>query len=116
MALSILVGVLNIGKTFLFAFCFITSEAASTFEFIEIQLDELFFHNSLCSNVICGDFAKGLAKAIATWETLRQAEKDNNTYILQLYEWHRVEAIKPHLLAVGCYLKVEQDKVIDMIW
>ncbi len=33
--LSILVGVLNIGKIFSFAFCFITSEVASTFEFIE---------------------------------------------------------------------------------
>ncbi len=83
MPLSILMGVQNIGKTFLFAFCFITLEAASTFEFIEAKLDELFFHNSVWPKVIWGDFAKSLAKAIATQETQRQAEEDNNTYILQ---------------------------------
>ncbi len=109
-------GVLNIGKTFLFAFCFITSEAASAFEFIEPLLDELFFHKSLCLKVICSDFAKGLAKAIATRETQRQAEKDDNIYILQLCEWHEVEAIKRHLVAEGRYPKVEQDKIIDLIW
>ncbi len=86
MPLSILVGVLNTGKTFPFEFCFITSGAASTFEFIKAKLDELLFHNSICPKVICGYFAKGLAKAIATRKTQKQAEKDNNTYILQLCE------------------------------
>ena len=83
MPLSILVGVLNIGKTFLFAFCFINLEAASTFEFFEAKLDKLFFHNSLWPKFIWGDFAKSLAKAIATRETQWQAEEDNNIYILQ---------------------------------
>lgn len=85
------------------------------FEFIQTQLDELFFHNSLRPKVICGDFAKGLAKVIATRETQRLAEGDNYSYILQLCEWHRVEAIKRRLVAVGRCPKMERDKIIDFI-
>ncbi len=115
MSLSILVGVLNTSKIFLFAFCFITSEAACTFEFIEAKLDELFFYNSLCPKVIYSDFAKGLAKTIATRKTQRQIKEGNNIYILQLYDCHGVEAIKRHLVTISRYPKVEQDKIIQFI-
>ncbi len=116
MPLSILVGILNTGKNFSFAFWFIISEAASQFEFIEAKLDKLFFYNSLCTKVICDNFAKVLAKAIATQETQRHAEGNNNTYILQLFERQKVEAIKQHLAALGSYSKVDQDKIIDFTW
>lgn len=53
MPLSVLVGILNTGKTFPFALCFITSESAATFEFMEDQLDEIFFHNCERSPVVC---------------------------------------------------------------
>ncbi len=43
MPLSILVGVLNIEKTFLFQLYFITSDTTASFEFIEDQLDHFFF-------------------------------------------------------------------------
>lgn len=45
MPLSSLIGILNTGKTFSFALCFITSETTSPFEFMENQLDDLFFYN-----------------------------------------------------------------------
>lgn len=63
-------------------FFLITSESASTLEFVETQLDEFFFPNSLRSEVISGDFAKGLAKALATRETQRHAEGGDRSYIL----------------------------------
>ena len=77
MPLSILVGILNTGKTFPFGFCFITSETTSSFEFMEQQLDDLFFYNCPRPKVICGDFAKGLASAIAKREAQHHA--DGNT-------------------------------------
>ncbi len=68
MPLSILVGILNTGKTFPFGICFITSETTASFEFIEQRLDDLFFYNFPCHKVIYGDFAKGLASGIAKRE------------------------------------------------
>ena len=50
-------------------------EVTSTSELIVGQLGESFFYNLLCPKVICGDFAKSLAKVIATRETQKQAEK-----------------------------------------
>lgn len=43
MPLSVLVEILNTGKTFPFALCFITSESTATFEFMEDQMHEIFF-------------------------------------------------------------------------
>ena len=88
MPLSILVGILNTGKTFPFGFCFITSETTSSFEFMEQQLDDLFFYNCPRPKVICGDFAKGLASAIAKREAQHHADGNPQKYILQLCEWH----------------------------
>ena len=68
MPLSVLVEVFNTGKTFPFALCFITSESAATFGFMENILNELLFYNCLCPKEIFGDFDKGLAKSIATRE------------------------------------------------
>lgn len=116
MPLSMLVGILNTGETFPFALCFITSESAATFEFMEDQLDKIFFHNCEWSRVVCGDFAKGLASAIATREAKIYAEGKPSSHILQLCEWHGVEAIKRHLIAAGQYPKEEREKIVDMIW
>lgn len=96
MPLSVLVGILNTGKTFPFALCFITSESTATFDFMEDTLDELFFYNCPRPKVVCRDFAKGLAKSIATREMKRQETGLGKQYILQLCEWHGVEAIKRH--------------------
>lgn len=115
MPLSVLIGILNTGKKFPFALCFITLESAATFEFMEDQLDEIFFHNCERPRVICGDFAKGLASAIATREAKVHAEGKPSSF-LQLCEWHGVEAITRHLIAAGQYPKEEREKIVDLIW
>ena len=67
MPLSILVGILNTGKTLPFSLCFMTSETTASFEFMEQQYD-LFFYNCPRPKVIYGDFAKSLASAMAKQE------------------------------------------------
>lgn len=114
--LSILVGILNTGKTFPFGLCFITSETTASFEFMEQQLDDPFFYNCPRLKVIYGDFAKGLASAIAKREAQYHADRNPSQYILQLCEWHEVEAIKRHLVAAGRYPKDIRDNIIDLIW
>ena len=116
MPLSILVQVLNTGKTFPFALCFITSETTASFEFIEDQLDKLFFYNCPQPRVICSNFAKGLTSAIARRKAEHQRAGHGETYILQLCEWRGVEAIKRHLVAAGRYLKDLREKIIHWIW
>lgn len=68
---------------------------------MEDQLDDFFFRNCERPRVVCGDFAKGLASAIATREAKIHAEGKPSSYILRLREWHGVEAIKRHLVAAG---------------
>ena len=81
MPLSILVGVLNTGKTFPFALCFITSGTTASFEFMEDQLDDLFFYNCPRPKVIYDDCAKGLTSAIARREAEhQQAGYGENTF------------------------------------
>lgn len=63
-SLSSLVGILNTGKIFLFVFYFITLGTKPSFEFIENQLNDLFFYNYLYLKVICRNYAKGLTSAI----------------------------------------------------
>lgn len=45
----------------------------------------------------------------------RQVERDEYFYILQLCECYKVEALKWHLIAIGHYPKMKQDKIIDFI-
>ncbi len=88
MPLSILVGILNTGKTFSFGLCFITSETTASFEFMEQQLDDLFFYNCPRPKVIYSDFAKGLASAITKQKAQHHADGNLQKYILQLCKWH----------------------------
>ena len=83
---------------------------------MEQQLDDLFFYNCLRPKVICSDFAKRLTSAITKREAQYQDNRHNQTYILQLCEWHEVEAIKRHLVAAGKYPKKVQKKIINLIW
>ncbi len=114
--LSILVGVLNNRKTFPFALCFITSETTISFEFLEDQLDHMFFHNFHNPKIIYGDSAKRLTSAISRRKAEHQRAGNGETYIVELYEWHRVEAIKRHLVAASEYPKDLREKIIDLIW
>lgn len=116
MLLSILVDIFNIEKTFLFALCFITSETTASFDFMEQQLNDLFFHDCPRQKVIYADFVKGLVSAIAKREAQHQDNGHDQTYILQQCEWHRIQAIKRHFVVAEKYPKEVRDKIIDLIW
>ena len=83
---------------------------------MEDQLDDLFFHNCPRPKVICGDFDKGLASAIARRKAENQQAGHGETYIFQLCEWHGIEATKRYLVAAGRYPKKLREKIIDLIW
>jgi hypothetical protein len=63
--LSVMVGINNCRKTFLAAYCYITSESAASFTFVTNQLSDLAFHNCPEAAIIVGDFSKGLGAACA---------------------------------------------------
>src|ERR1700722_15914944 len=63
--LSVMVGITNTGTTFLMAMCYITSESAESFEFVQHQLTKYVFFNCPEPVVIVADFMKGLGAAIA---------------------------------------------------
>ena len=94
-------GILNTRKTFSFGLGFIISETTALFDFIEQQLDNLFFYNYSRPKVICGDFAKSLASAIAKQKAQHHSDRNLKKYIFQLCEWRGVEAMKRHLVAIG---------------
>jgi hypothetical protein len=60
-----MVGITNTSKTFLLAYCYITSESAKSFDFVVGELTKYVFYNCLEAAVICADFTKGLRAAIA---------------------------------------------------
>jgi hypothetical protein len=125
--LSVLVGIDNCGKTFPAAFCYITSESAASFKFVTAQLSDLAFYDCLENVVIVGDFCKGLGAALDLSLTkivdeplVYPPERDEEIpeaaevivheeggrpqhVLLQLCEWHAVQAIKRRLVSAGRY-------------
>src|SRR5437667_9634545 len=65
MPLSILVGITNTGQTFPLAFVFISAESAEMFRWVHEQLTKLIFYDCPLPSVVAGDFAAGLAAAMA---------------------------------------------------
>jgi hypothetical protein len=61
--LSVMVGINNYRKTFLAAYCYITSEFVALFTFVTDQLSDLAFHNCPKAAIIVKDFSKGLGAA-----------------------------------------------------
>jgi len=131
--LSVIVGITNTFKTFPIAFCFITSESTEAFEFVNTQLKELMFYDRSGPAVIVGDFSKGLGAAmVRCGGQARQADggemseglrlsfgasvKMKEGCILQLCEWHAVEAIKKRLVVADQYIKERREELTDYIW
>ena len=127
--LSVIVYITNTLRSFPIAYCFIASESADAFVFINECMRELFFYDS-CPGpaVILGDFAAGLTAAIAirqrlnisrvgievAYELTARLDKAGSSLFLQLYNWHAAEAIKKRLIREG-YPKDVRDKLIDKI-
>jgi hypothetical protein len=55
-----MVGIINTGKTFPLAYCYITSESAKSFNFVGGELTKYVFYNCLEVVVIYTNFTKGL--------------------------------------------------------
>jgi hypothetical protein len=141
--LSVMVGVDNTGTTFPMSFMFITSESAKSFKFASDQLTDLCFYDCPEARVICGDFSKGLGAAIALKAKADVEEDDGNEFldphqtvdllegntivvdvqvgcegqrtILQLCEWHAIEAIKRRLIHSGGYSKEARESLTDLL-
>jgi hypothetical protein len=60
-----MVGITNTRKTFLLAYCYITSELAKSFDFVVGELTKYVFYDCPKAAVICADFTKGLGASIA---------------------------------------------------
>ena len=122
MPLSILIDITNTGQTFPFTFVFILAESADMFYWVHEQLTKIIFYDCPLPRVVVGDFATGLAVAMATAkkqvadrivvvrdveESKREEEVSKEkeeiwqraiSYeigdcLLQLWEWHGAESI-----------------------
>ena len=144
LSLSVIVEIINTFKTFSIAFCFIISELTETFEFVNTQLKKLMFYDRSDPAVIVEDFSKNLNAVMTKCEgQARQADREKEVNkdvkadreemseesrlsfkasvkmkkdcILQLCEWHAVEAIKKRLVIADQYIKKRQKKLTDYI-
>ena len=130
--LSVLIGVTNISKSFPMAYCFIPSESAAAFKFMNRCMRTLFFYDDCPGpRVVMGDFAAGLtatflkeqqltlseAGMAVCFELSAEAELDEcgSEVTLQLCSWHAVEAMKKRLINEG-YPKEKRKELVDAIW
>ena len=128
--LSVIVCVTNLMRSFPIAYCFIASESADAFIFMNECMRELFFHDS-CRGpaVILGDFAAGLTAAMVArrqlsiaeagmevaYELAARLDEAGNEVFLQLCNWHAAEAIKKRLSREGYPIDPRRE-LIDQIW
>jgi hypothetical protein len=71
-----MVGITNTGKTFLLAYCYITSKSAKSFDFVAGELTKYVFYDCPEAAVICADFTKGLGASIAAQALCDAREED----------------------------------------
>ncbi|KAL2043431.1 hypothetical protein N7G274_003737 [Stereocaulon virgatum] len=128
--LSVIVCVTNTLRSFPIAYCFIASESADAFVFINECIRELFFHDS-CRGpaVILGDFAAGLTAAMAakrqmnideagmaiSQELAATLDEAGSKVFLQLCSWHAAEAIKKRLIREGYPMDIRK-KLVEQVW
>ena len=138
--LSVLVCVTNTLMTLPIAYCFIESESAAAFLFINDCMKDLFFYDN-CRGpaVVLGDFAAGLTAAMTkkrvnlhsmsedlrgtvaqagmdvAWELSSQMDELGSDCTLQLCSWHAAEAIKKRLTREGYPLE-KRKELADMVW
>ncbi len=130
--LSALVGVTNTLRTFPMTYCFVPSESAIAFKFMNKCMRTLFFTGDCPGpRVIMGDFAAGLTSTFleqrnvtlseagmnVCFELLDEASLDESgsEVTLQLCSWHAVEAIKKRVVNVG-YPKEQRKSLAAAVW
>lgn len=130
--LSALVGVTNTLRTFPITYCFVLSESAIVFKFINKCIRTLFFTGDCPGpRVIINNFAAGLTSIFLEQRnvTLSETEinicfelldktsldKSGSKIILQLYSWYAVEAIKKRVVNIE-YPKKQRKLLAAAVW
>jgi hypothetical protein len=99
-------GVSNTGHSFLFAFCFVTSESSDNWAFMLQCLERTVFTGLPLPRVVLADQGMGLRSIF---------ERVWPNSILQFCEWHAAENVKKRL-AKQRYKKEERDTTMDLVW
>lgn len=106
MPLVDILGVTNTGHSFIFAFCFVTSESSDNWGFILQCLEAVVYEGLPLPRVVLADQGLGLRSVFATvWPSA----------ILQFCEWHAAQNVKTRL-AKQRYKKEERDELMDQVW
>jgi len=106
MPLINMIGVINMGSTFPFGFCFVMSESSKAWRFIFSCIENVVFQGLPKPRVVIADQGLGLRSC---WSSVWPDS------ILQFCEWHAAQNIKKRL-AEKKYLKKDREEIIDLIW
>jgi hypothetical protein len=99
-------GVSNTGKSFLFAFCFVTSESSDNWSFTLDCLAKTVFDGLPLPRVVIADQGMGLRACFSdVWPHC----------MLQFCEWHAAENVRKRL-AKERYKKEERDAIMVLVW
>jgi MULE transposase domain len=99
-------GVSNCGKSFIFAFAFVTSESRDNWGFILQCLEQTVFNGLPLPRVVIADQGLGLRSVFeSVWPAC----------LLQFCEWHAADNIKRRL-AVKRYKKEEREDIMRLVW
>jgi len=99
-------GVSNTGKSFLFAFCFVTSESFDNWGFTLDSLARIVFDGLPLPRVVITDQGLGLrACFLDIWPNCT----------LQFCEWHAAENVRRRLAAQK-YKKEDRNAIMELVW
>jgi hypothetical protein len=99
-------GINNTGKSFIFAFCFVTSESSENWGFVLECLEQTVFNGLPLPRVVIADQGLGLRTVFQrVWTHC----------LLQFCEWHAAMNVKKRL-AIKRYKKEEREAIMKLVW
>jgi hypothetical protein len=99
-------GVSNTGGSFIFAFCFVTSESSENWGFVLQCLEQTVYDGLPLPRVVIADQGLGLRSVFASvWPDS----------VLQFCEWHAAQNVKKRL-ATQRYKKEEREAIMLLVW
>jgi hypothetical protein len=106
MPLIDVLGVTNTGHSFIFAFCFVTSESSDNWGFTLQCLERVVYEGLPLPRVVLADQGLGLRTVFQrVWPCA----------VLQFCEWHAAQNIKARL-AKQRYKREERDELMELVW
>jgi hypothetical protein len=106
MPLIDILGVTNTGHSFIFAFCFVTSESSANWGFTLQCLERVVYEGLPLPRVVLADQGLGLRAVFqSVWPRA----------VLQFCEWHAAQNVKARL-AKQRYKREERDLLMDLVW